>query len=484
LEEKLIKDLKGLFYQWAGVQPSEMAPLPGSGSNRKYFRLKAGHNSIIGTYNTDIRENEAFISFSRALKHAGLPVPGVHGVSQDRTTYLQDDLGDITLFNYLTEKRKQGIFPQSVIETYKEVLAYLPKIQVESLQYLDLSKCYPRAAFDRQSMMWDLNYFKYYFLKLARIPFDEQKLEDDFRGFCDFLLSADHDYFMYRDFQSRNIMIENDQVFFIDYQGGRKGPPQYDVASLLYDAKANIPEEIREELLDYYLTQVDAFTSIDDRIFRRHYYGYVLIRIMQALGAYGFRGFYERKTHFLQSIPYALTNLKHILKKVSGNFEGPHLMTVLEQLPEAPALQKYQQAFPSAHQLTVTIQSFSYKLGLPEDYTGNGGGFIFDCRCIHNPGRYEEYKALTGLDQPVRDFLKADGEIDEFLSNAIQLVEQSVEKYLNRGFDNLQVNFGCTGGQHRSVYCADQLSRHLKQRFTQKLKVIINHREQNIHATL
>lgn len=483
MEEKHINVLKALYLEWTGNEASTIEFLPLSGSDRKYYRIQGHEKNAIGTFNADIKENEAFFSFARSMKQCNLPVPSILAISNDKTCYLQDDLGNTTLFKYLTDKRSKGIFPKSVIETYKQILEYLPTIQVTCANKIDFSKCYPRSAFDRQSMMWDLNYFKYYFLKLARIPFDEQLLENDYKSFCDYLLSASSDFFLYRDFQSRNIMVENDQVFFIDFQGGRKGALQYDVASLLYDAKANIPEEIREELLEFYLDELEKVMDIDRNAFKNMFYAFVLIRIMQAMGAYGFRGFYERKTHFLQSIPYALKNLGHVLQKANLP-DMLHLTKLLKQLPQAPSLKKYTQYFQVQHPLIVTIQSFSYKKGLPEDHNGNGGGYIFDCRCMHNPGRYEEYMNYTGRDQPVIEFLKKEGEIDFFMSNVIQLVEQSIDKYLDRGFANLQVNFGCTGGQHRSVYCAEQLSHHLKDHYNEKVKIVLNHREQNIFTEL
>jgi len=423
---------------------------------------------VIGAYNQDERENEAFLSFSEHFHKEGIKVPVILAVNRNEHCYLLTDLGDITLFSRLTNLRKgKENFPDEIVDLYKKVLDRLPIFQVKAGRNIDFGKCYPRQAFDRQSMLWDLNYFKYYFLKLVKVPFDEQKLEDDFETLTTFLLSADSDYFMYRDFQSRNVMIVDEQAWFIDYQGGRKGALQYDIASLLFDAKADIPETIREQLLSYYLKILENYENINVEKFIRYYYGFVLIRILQALGAYGFRGYYENKPHFLQSIPYALKNLQFLME--SGKI--PVRLPVLEKsLEEIIAKFKLTTGKLVTSNLTVVITSFSYKNKIPDDDSGNGGGFVFDCRALPNPGRYNEYQTLTGRDQPVIDFLKKEIEIDEFMNHSFSLVDQSVRTYINRGFSHLQVNFGCTGGRHRSVYCAEALAKYLKERHA----VIIN----------
>ena len=386
-------------------------------------------------------------------------------------------MGDETLFSIISKVRKDENFPQELISYYKKVIEQLPQFQVKAGKDLDYSVCYPRSAFDEQSMMWDLNYFKYYFLKLARVQFGEQNLEDDFRRLCDFLLQADDEYFLYRDFQSRNIMIFKNEPYFIDYQGGRKGALQYDLASLLHDAKANIPQQVREELLQHYIEVVNNILPVNEKEFIKYYYGFVLIRILQAMGAYGYRGFYERKEHFLQSIPYALKNLKWILENNYFPVRLKSLFTVLSQLIESKELKKYEKN-KSTNTLTVTINSFSYFKGIPEDETGNGGGFVFDCRGINNPGREEQFRLLTGKDKEVIEFLQTKSEVGKFLEDVYSLVDHSVNNYIERMFTNLVVNFGCTGGQHRSVYCAEQLAKHLKEKYN--IKVIVNHKELNL----
>ncbi len=322
-------------------------------------------------------------------------------------------------------------------------------------------------------MLWDLSYFKYYFLKLARIHFDEQLLEDDFQRFTEYLLSADSNHFMYRDFQSRNIMLKNGGVYFIDYQGGRKGALQYDLASLLYDGKADIPQQTRNELFEYYLDQLEKILPVDRYEFKRFFRGFVIIRIMQAMGAYGFRGFYEKKEHFLKSIPFALDNLDYLLQRLDLPVELPELTKVLKAVTGSTFLRSIGQV---QHNLTVRISSFSYKKGIPADPSGNGGGFVFDCRAINNPGRYAEFKPLTGKDLPVHQFLEEKSEMKQFLGAVMQLVDQSVKNYIDRGFTHLSVNFGCTGGRHRSVYAAEKLAEHVRNNFP--VNVVLSHSEQ------
>jgi aminoglycoside/choline kinase family phosphotransferase len=453
------------------VESFEM--LPPSGSYREYCRLQNENRSVIGAMNTDVKENTAFLSFTNHFKKIGLPVPEVFAVSSDLKKYLQEDLGNTTLFDFLSKTRENEGFSENIVSKYKKVLQTLPKIQIVGGKGLDYSVCYPRAAFDKQSMMWDLNYFKYYFLKLAKIQFDEQALEDDFQAFSDYLLSAESSFFLYRDFQSRNIMLKDDEVFLIDYQGGRKGAIQYDLASLLYDGKADIPESVRTQLFQFYLEELKKYMPVDEEQFTAYFKGFVLIRIMQAMGAYGFRGFYEKKEHFLKSIPYALKNVEFLLKKVNLPVELPELFKVLNQLVHSEVLKEIGQ---TKSNLTVRVTSFSYKNGIPSDPSGNGGGHVFDCRAINNPGRYEEYKELTGKDLAVQKFLEQKSEIGIFLNSVKALVDQSVKTYLERGFTNLCVNFGCTGGQHRSVYSAEKIAEHLKNNFP--VNVVLAHREQ------
>lgn len=467
-EQKLIQ----LFEEWAGEKVIRLSPLPPSGSYREYFRITSANRTAIGAYNPDRKENRAFIEFSKHFHARGLPVPELYATNEAEYIYLVEDLGNLTLFDHLSQKRENDIFPPILVDKYRQVLRELPRFQIEGDQGLDYTVCYPRASFDKQSMLWDLNYFKYYFLKLAKIHFDEQDLEEDFQTFTDFLLQTDCDHFLYRDFQSRNVMLKKAQPYFIDYQGGRRGALQYDLASLLYDSKADIPGNIREELLDYYIEYTGRLIKLDPQSFRTYYYGYVLVRMMQAMGSYGFRGFYEKKEHFLLSIPYALQNLSELLDAVSLPVKIPTLMNILERVIESKFLKSISSPQPV---LTVNINSFSYRRGIPIDVSGHGGGFVFDCRAIHNPGRYAKYADLTGNDQAVIDFLEKEKEIDVFLKNIYRLVDQSVEKYLKRQFTNLMISFGCTGGKHRSVYCAEKLVQHIKQKYD--VKVVLHHLE-------
>jgi len=471
--------LNRLFKTWAKEECLKIETIPQSGSYREYYRLIGPVKKAIGVYNEDLKENLAFLTLTKHFHALDLPVPEVLAEHENGKQYLLSDLGDISLFDYLDEKRSEvGVFPGSGIKAYKAALEQLPKFQIIAGKNLDYSVCYPRDAFDRQSMMWDLSYFKYYFLKLAKIPFDEQLLEDEYHRFINYLLEADSEYFLYRDFQSKNIMMVDGNPHFIDYQGGRKGALQYDVASILYDSKANIPGDIKDILLDYYLDVLEEYIQFDREKWISYYRGFVLIRLMQAMGAYGFRGFYERKTQFLKSIPYALKQLENIIRHDLFPKGFPYLQKVLTSLTESNQLLKYRREFNTQVPLNIELVSFSYHKGLPAEQHGHGGGFIFDCRGIHNPGRYERFSNKTGLDDEVREFLKSGGEADEFLHNAIQIVEQSIDKYLNREFKNLQIAFGCTGGQHRSVYCAEQMANNLKEKYDDKIVLALHHREQ------
>ncbi len=469
LQEKLF----ALFHKHYGAYPQEMTELAASGSNRKYYRLRLGDTTTIAAYNNDRKENQAFVSFTQQFEKAGLPVPFILEENLAEDIYLLNDLGDKTLFSYLETHRQEG-FSEKQVGLYKNVLADLLLFQFDTLNTFDYTACYPRGSFDKQSMMWDLNYFKYYFLKLAGIHFDEQKLEDDFITFSDFLLQTDCNYFLYRDFQSRNIMIHENKLYYIDYQGGRKGALQYDVASLLYDAKADIPQEIREKLLDYYIDLLQQKTQLNAEDFRKYYYGYVLIRIMQAMGAYGFRGFYENKTHFLKSIPFAVTNLKWIVQHSELPVELPSLKDVFHQIISSEKLKKFDTV--TTDTLTVFVNSFSFKKGYPIDSSGNGGGFVFDCRALPNPGRYESYKSLTGKDEAVKAYLEQYPEIETFFESSSNLACQSVENYIERGFTSLMISYGCTGGQHRSVYFAERLGQHIREKYDSK--VVVTHKEQ------
>jgi aminoglycoside/choline kinase family phosphotransferase len=472
------KILKKLFERHFGTPTVTILPLEGDGSSRTMYRLiGGGYETAIGVIGPDPDENRAFLAYSRAFRGADLPVPEIYAVDDSRGVYIEEDLGDTTLFDALTSARKHegGDFPETMLLLYRRVVEELPRFQVVGGRVVDYSVAYPRAAFDRQSILWDLNYFKYHFLKLAQIPFNEALLEKDFKKFTSFLTRADRRHFLYRDFQSRNVMIREGEPWFIDYQGGRRGALQYDIASLLYDAKAALPEAVREILLEHYLDALTEFVPIDREQFREFYRGYVLVRIMQAMGAYGYRGFFERKIRFLQSVPPAIDNLEKLVAKDGLPIEVPELRRVLERICGTEELRKR----PSRPQpgLTVQIGSFSYKHGYPEDVGGHGGGFVFDTRALHNPGRYAEYSDLCGLDDAVAGFLEGVPEVGRFWSHVRALVDMQVETYLTRGFGSLSVYFGCTGGQHRSVFLAERLALHLRQRFPE-VNVSVGHREQ------
>ena len=455
--------LKKLFEEHFHLPMERMQALQGElgGSGRNILRLSAGKTTAIGILYGIREENVAFLSFSRHFRRHGLPVPDIYAEDLDQGAYLEEDLGDTTLFEFLSRNRSGEKIAPEVIEAYRKAVAVLPRFQVEAGRDLDYRVCYPRGGFDRQSIAWDLNYFKYYFLRLAAIPFSEQALEDDFGRLTDFLLTAPSDYFLYRDFQSRNIMLPSGKPYFVDYQGGRKGALQYDIASLLYDAKADLPPAVRQQLLDDYLNVLGSFIDLDREEFLRHYYAYVYVRILQALGAYGFRGFYERKTHFLQSVPYALKNLRWLLHNVKLPIELPTLMDAFRSML---ASEKLLGLAAEAQNLVVRVYSFSFHRGFPKDESGNGGGFVFDGRSLPNPGREERFKSLTGKDAPVMEYLNQQESVHQFLASVLSLVDASVSNYQQRGFKNLMVSFGCTGGQHRSVYLAEQLVKRLRGR--------------------
>lgn len=466
--------LQSLFERHFHSPVKQVLPLQGElgGSGRKVLRLTNEKFSAIGILYDVHEENLAFLEFSRHFRRHGLPVPEIYEEDLTRGAYLEEDLGDTTLFGFLSKNRTGGNIAPQVVEAYRKVAALLPRFQIEAGRDLNYKLCYPRGSFDRQSIAWDLNYFKYYFLRLAGIPFSEQALEDDFGRLTKFLLSADHNYFLYRDFQSRNVMLRDGQPFFLDYQGGRKGALQYDIASLLYDAKADLHPELRQQLLDHYLDSVASLIQLDRSAFMQYYYGYVYVRIMQALGAYGFRGFYERKAHFLQSVPYALKNVRWLLHHVALPVALPALMDAFQGMLRS---EKLQGLASEADNLAIRIFSFSFHRGLPKDENGNGGGFVFDGRSLPNPGREERFKTLTGKDAPVIDYLNQQESVHQFLASVMSLVDASVANYQSRGFKNLMVSFGCTGGQHRSVYLAEQLAKHLRAK--NGLEVVVRHVE-------
>ena len=484
--------LKKLFEQRFQTPVLKIQPLQGElgGSGRSISRLSSGRQSAIGILYNVREENVAFLEFSRHFRGHALPVPEIYAEDLQHGAYLEEDLGDLTLFDFLSANRGGESIAPSVAESYRKVLEILPRFQIEAARDLNYKVCYPRASFDRQSINWDLNYFKYYFLRLAGIPFNEQSLEQDFTRLTKFLLTAEHDYFLYRDFQSRNVMLRNGEPFFVDYQGGRRGALQYDVASLLFDAKADLPPVLRQELLDHYLDTLRNYTSLPRAAFMQHYYAFVYVRLMQAFGAYGFRGFYERKAHFLQSVPYALKNLRWLLHNATLPVELPTLMDSFRGMlgsekllnlhfkPETGAAARA----GAGTALAVRIFSFSFhRGGPPKDETGNGGGFVFDGRSIPNPGREERFKQLTGKDAPVIEYLDQQESAHKFLDHAHSLVDATVEDYQRRGFKNLMVSFGCTGGQHRSVYLAEQLAKHLREK--NGVEVIVRHRELEKDAT-
>jgi aminoglycoside/choline kinase family phosphotransferase len=479
LDKTALHYISTLFEKWSNEKPVSIDELPPSGSYRRYFRIQSIKGSFIGVYNNDLKENIAFCTFTSHFESKNLNVPSLLAEDMKNNVYLLRDLGDVSLLSFLQDNNFEKEITNEIRVAYKKVIDNLPLFQIKGGEGLDYSKCYPRQAFDKLSMMWDLNYFKYYFLKLTQVPFYEQDLEDDYQSFSDYLLTAPSDFFMYRDFQSRNIMLVDGAPYFIDYQGGRKGALQYDIASLLFESKTALPASFREEMLKYYMEVLAKYITFDKKSFLQYYYGFVYIRLMQAMGAYGFRGLYEKKELFLQSIPPALAHLEWLHEHAELPLELPALRNVWEHLIKSVTIK--QLAHNTQERLAVNINSFSYRRNIPADDTNNGGGYVFDCRGLVNPGKLDQYKDFTGRDPEIHEFFRNDDLMKSFLSNVIALVDQNVENYRKRGFKNLMVNFGCTGGQHRSVYCAEMLYYHLKEKFND-IDVHIRHREQELKS--
>lgn len=509
--DKLIE----LYTEWAGAEPAGVEKLPVQGSNRAYYRLTdADGMSVVGCVGTSRDENHAFIYLARHFAKRRIPVPKLLAVSGDELRYLQEDLGKQSLFDAIHGGREAGgRYNQREKRLLVSAIRELPNIQLRGARGLDWSNCYPQPEFDIDSVLFDLNYFKYCFLKPTELDFHELKLEANFRLFAKDLTSEPMDSFLYRDFQARNIMLDaNDHPYFIDFQGGRKGPFYYDLASFLWQASAKYSFKLRRELVYEYYDALKNYTEVPSvRHFVNRLSLFVLFRTLQVLGAYGFRGYFERKKHFLDSIPPAIQNLRDVLKMGEKVFPYPYMLEMLRRLTELPRFAQLEQPavnradgfritaqniyrahpqdgpatyskYDGKGPLVVRVYSFSYRKGIPEDPSGNGGGYVFDCRSTHNPGRYEPYKKLTGLDEPVIRFLEDDGEILQLLESVYRLADHHVKRYIQRGFTSLMFSFGCTGGQHRSVYSAQHLAEHLHNKFG--VEVIVNHREQNICQVL
>ena len=449
-----------------------------AGSNRIYTReADPCGQTFIRVQGTSRTENHAFITMARHFHALGLPVPEVYTVSDDEMVYTQQDLGDTLLFEYIKNGRETGKWSDEEVAMLARTIRELAHIQIEGARGMDWSVCYPVPAFDRRSIFWDLNYFKYNFLKLNDIEISEPELENDFEHLADELLAVPRDAFMYRDFQSRNVMIYQGEPYFIDFQGGRRGPIYYDLASFLWQAKANFPQALRERLLDEYFDELGKISAVSYQ--RSAINTFVLFRTLQVLGAYGFRGLIEHKQHFIESIPFAIKNLSELFAlNPELQSKYPYIFALSNLLREREASERLARDKGDST-LTIDVLSFSFKKGLPADPSGNGGGYIFDCRSTHNPGKYEQYKQLTGLDKPVIEFLESDGEILTFLDSVYQLVDHHIERFLERGFTHLQVAFGCTGGQHRSVYSAEATARHIRNKYPE-VNVYVQHRELNI----
>lgn len=487
--KEIIKLCKVCF----GVVPERSELLAGAGSSRRYVRLYLPENkegsydvprTVVATAGEDIRENRAFIDLSRVFQeHARLHgqslTPRIYAVSDSGRVYLQEDLGPLSFLEWMESVRRECDDADIIIEeSVKDVLTGLLRLQ--TLPANLWKDAVMAAPFGIRRIESDLHYFKNCFLRPSGVGFNEERLDMEIGAFADAVATYQPEMtgFMMRDFQSRNVMVHPDSRYpvtpvFIDYQGGMSGPMIYDAISFLWQAKARFSSQFRHRMLEFYAGKLEEMRDISMSeslgIGRR----LILLRLLQVLGAYGFRGLIEHKSHFLESINPALGNLREALDEGMLN-DFPELQRCCRSLVE---LERFHAA---PHEgLRVEILSFSYKKGYPENLTGNGGGFVFDCRGMHNPGRYEEYKGLTGRDLDVIDFLEERGEVQDFMKNVFGLVVPTVETYLRRGFSDLQVAFGCTGGRHRSVYCAESLARELRRRFSSP-EILLIHREQGI----
>ncbi len=474
--QDVVEDIKTLFASFSQTPPQRVEKLQQSGSDRTYYRIYSGTQTYIATHNPNIKESDTFIYFSRHFAGVGLPVPAILAVNNNHTIYLQEDLGNQSLLNML-EQHGHNAFTYGLFEKSLQQLALM---QINGHSGLDYSQCLTAREFGKQAIMSDLLYFKYYFLDTLKLPYDKQAMLDDFEALATYLTRTEHKYFMFRDFQSRNIVVREGDVFFIDYQGGMQGALQYDVASLLWQAKAELSDDWKSSLLLFYMNEIDKLLEkpVDRNIFTGQYNGYVLIRLLQVMGAYGFRGLFERKAHFLSSIPLALKNLQWFVNNKRVGIVTTEFDRVLRIVTGEEIIQRFQPTLANAETpLVVRVNSFSYKEGLPTDDSGNGGGFVFDCRGILNPGRYDAYKKHSGLEKHVQDFLEQQTRMNDFLNSVFDITDITVEDYLRRGFDNLMINFGCTGGQHRSVFAAEQTARHLRNKY--KVKTVVTHTNQH-----
>lgn len=469
MEEKRLIELYRQIYS---VVPVKVEPLKGAGSNRKYYRIESPDGTtIIGVIGTSCEENKSFYELALAFAKRGLNVPKVLGRTDDYMVYLQEDLGGTSLFDAVKNGREaDGQYSAEEKALIAKTIALLPRFQFEGAGEDVFSNCYPQREMDRVSVMFDLNYFKYNFLKLTGIEFNEYKLQHDLEAFADSILSESGDTFLYRDFQTRNIMLKGGDPVFIDFQGGRKGPIFYDVASFLWQASAKFSDDLREEMIDVYLKSLQSYKHITKAEFMPKLRCFVFFRLLQVLGAYGYRGLWEKKKHFIDSIPPAIDNLRKEIDKGTCD-DYPYLKQVCQHIIS------WQDSKPKPRG-GIRVYSFSFKKGIPQDSTGNGGGYVFDCRASNNPGRYDEYKPLTGLDQPVIDFLEKDGEILSFLDSIYPIADFHVHRWLDRGFSDLMFCFGCTGGRHRSVYSAQHLAEHIHEKFG--VEVYLCHRERGI----
>lgn len=461
--------IKELFYEYFETDECEIKMVPPSGSNRVYYILNNQEHTAVGVYGPDLKENRTTFYFTELFQKHVLPIPAVLKESSKKGFYLIEYLEGPSLLDMVLSEGHTD----KIKDVYKKTIEYLVRFQIDILEDVDFSMCHAAEEFDEDQIMADLMYFKYYFLDLHGVDYNRVELFKELKDIAGRLSKVQPKTFMYRDFQGRNVLVnENEEPTFIDFQGGMKGLPQYDIASLLWQARAELPVDWKRELFNYYfevISKSGKWLSLNEIEFRKTYFDCVLLRILQTLGAYGFRGKIEGKEHFLQSIYPALNQLKSFLDDGTTHNITPCLRGVLEQLCSSKIMSLYQPvgdtSLVNTDKLKIKIFSFSYKKGTAQDLSGNGGGFVFDCRGILNPGRQEAYKTLTGKDTEVVQYLEQQTQMPEFLNHVYAILDLHVSDFLSRGFEHLTISFGCTGGQHRSVYAAEHTAKYLSDKF-------------------
>ncbi|MFM7710274.1 MAG: phosphotransferase [Ferruginibacter sp.] len=468
----ILDQIRALHASGVNKPIRDIEAIPPAGSHRRYYRIyHTDGSTCIATWNTDKAENDTFHYFTTVLQACQAPVPVIWATNTDHTLYIQDDAGSRCLLDVLLNEGPT----EQVLALYRQAVTQLATLQQCVDQQLDYSRCLAAAAFDQKAILADLLYFKYYFLDPLGISYKKDQLFTELENWSHSDAFKQPTGFMYRDFQGRNIQVNTDKITFIDYQGGMRGPLGYDLASLLWQAKARLSDAWKNTLFETYCEQLNKVSNppVDPVVLQTSYQQCVLLRMLQTLGAYGFRGLFEKKSHFIQSIPPALKQLSNYL----AQHPIPDTYPTLKKVLEAITHEAFQKTFVPIRAnektpLIVRVQSFSYlQNGYPESNHANGGGFVFDCRGILNPGRITEYKTQSGQDKSVQVFLEEHTRMPAFIQHIKDSVGITIENYIERGFEYLEISFGCTGGQHRSVYAAETIERHIRETYGVKTEL-------------